>query len=280
MKTDNNLFPPCFPESWAQSYGQDNLGLWQGIYIDDIELRFRWMPPREFMMGSPEKEPERYYDEGPQHRVAFEDGFWLAETACTQQLWLLVMGDNPARFQGDNLNPVENITWEMAQKFISAVNSRSAGLNVRLPSEAEWEYACRAGTTTPFWFGEELTPDDANYNGTHPYNNGKKGEYREQTMPVKSFQPNLWGLYQMHGNVWEWCQDRWHDNYKGAPQDGSPWEEGGEENRAVCRGGSWFNYGRYLRSTCRNYDFIGLDVAYFGFRLAQDSEQLRTGTAR
>ncbi|MBM9520779.1 formylglycine-generating enzyme family protein, partial [Desulforhopalus vacuolatus] len=206
-------------------------------------------------------------------------GVWLAETVCTQQLWVLVMGDNPAKFQSDNLNPVEEIRGKMALEFISAVNSRSAGLNVRLPSETEWEYACRAWTITPFWFGEELTPDDANYDGDNPYNNGKKGEYRKETMPVKSFQPNPWGLYQMHGNVWEWCQDRWHDSYRGTPpQDGSPWEEGGDENRAVCRGGSWNSLGWRLRSACRYYGII--DYGYYGFRLARGPEQLGAGTVR
>ncbi|HBT88562.1 formylglycine-generating enzyme family protein [Desulfobacter sp.] len=274
MKRDHQLeirsvLPDIFPENWAHSYGQDHYGIWQGIYVNSIDVRFRWIPPGEFMMGSLRDEPERNDDEGPLHRVAFRKGFWLADTACTQEVWQAVTGKNPSRFKEEGPEyPVENVSWNDANAFIDRLNSLVSGLGARLPSEAEWEYACRAGTDTPFWFGRELTPDKANYDGTRPYNKGPKGEYREKTVPVKFFEQNPWGLYQMHGNVWEWCQDRWHGNYNGAPDDGSAWEDG-DTNSRVCRGGSWFYGGRGLRSAYRNYGHHGIGSDSYGLRLAR-----------
>jgi formylglycine-generating enzyme required for sulfatase activity len=120
--------------------------------------------------------------------------------------------------------------------------SKATGREYRLPSEAEWEYACRAGTTTPFHFGETITTDLANYNGNYTYGSGSKGQYRKQTTDVGSFPANAFGLHDMHGNVWEWCQDTWHENYNGAPTDGSAWvDENANQNRMILRGGSWYN---------------------------------------
>ena len=229
----------------------------------------RWIPPGEFMMGSPPNEPERFDVEGPQHQVRFAQGFWLAETACTQALWQAVMGENPSRFSDDLQNPVENVSWQLAQQFIDKLNQQAPDLALRLPSEAEWEYACRAGTTTPFWFGTELSTEQANYDGNHPYANGETGEYRKKTMPVKTFNPNPWGLYQMHGNVWEWCTDRWHESYDGAPDDGSAWTADDSEYH-VCRGGSWIFNGGCLRSAYRNRDIFS--AGNVGFRLARGPE--------
>ena len=271
MKTHHPKLPISFPESWAECFGQDEHGLWCGIYVGDIEVRFRWIPPGEFQMGSPEDEPERYADEGPQHRVGFEQGFWLAQTACTQALWQAVMDENPSRFKGDPQNPVEHVRWEQAQVFIKALNQQAPLPALRLPSEAQWEYACRAGTTTPFWFGTELTTGDANYDGNHPYADGKQGQYREKTLPVKHFRPNPWGLYQMHGNVWEWCEDRWHDSYQGASDDGQPWTAGNSAFR-VLRGGSWLDDGRYVRSAIRSRFLPDDRDSYFGFRFALGPE--------
>ncbi|MGD9826270.1 formylglycine-generating enzyme family protein [Desulfobacter sp.] len=264
-----SILPDIFPENWAHSYGQDHYGIWQGIYVNSIDVRFRWIPPGEFMMGSPGDEPERNDDEGPLHRVVFEKGFWLADTACTQEVWQAVIGKNPSRFKEEEPeHPVENVSWDDANAFIDRLNSLVSGLGARLPSEAEWEYACRAGTDTPFWFGRELTPDKANYDGTRPYNKGPKGEYREKTVPVKFYEQNPWGLYQMHGNVWEWCQDRWHDNYNGAPDDGSAWEDG-HTNYHVCRGGSWFSDGGGLRSAFRDRRLHAVLNDDRGLRLAR-----------
>ena len=278
MKKDHQLevlsvLPDIFPESWAHSYGQDRYGIWQGIFVNNIEVRFRWIPPGEFMMGSPDNEPEGYDDEGPLHRVAFEKGFWLAETACTQELWQAVTGENPSKFREEGLeHPVENVSWDDANNFIYRLNSLVSGLEARLPSEAEWEYACRAGTDTPFWFGRELTPDIANYNGNEPYNQGSKGEYRGKTVPVKFFEQNFWGLCQMHGNTWEWCLDQWHDNYNGASDNSSTWE-----GSRVCRGGSWISNGRHLRSASRGRRPRGFGDGNFGLRLARGPLGLETG---
>ena len=259
--------PEVFPQAWAESFGQDRFGLWQGIYVNDEACRFRWIPPGSFLMGSEEDEKERYEDEGPQHLVTLETGFWMADTACSQALWQAVMKENPSEFKGRDL-PVENVSFDLAGQFIDTVNQMKPGLDICLPSEAWWEYACRAGSVTPFWFGNSLSSDQANFDGNAPYAGGKRGKFRETTVPVTTFDPNPWGLYQMHGNVWEWCADHWYDTYEGAPNDGSAWLTGGDKNYVV-RGGSWYGRGRILRSAYRSHArrvFIG---DYFGFRLAR-----------
>ncbi len=263
---------------WAEGIGRDQYGLFAEIKVKGCSFLLRWIPPGEFIMGSPEDEPERLNDEGPQHRVILKTGFWLAETACTQELWQAITDNNPSHFKDEGLqHPVENISWDKANDFIKKLNHLVPGLNLRLPSEAEWEYACRAGTNTPFWFGRELTPDKTNYKGIEPYNNGVKGEYREKTVPVKSFKQNPWGLYQMHGNVWEWCQDRWHDNYNGAPDNGRAWEYG-EGNARVCRGGSWFNSGRAPRAASRDFWHHAFGGDNGGLRLARGPQEPEAGT--
>lgn len=140
------------------------------------------------------------------HRVKLTEGYWLAETACAQSLWESVTGKNPSRFKGGD-RPVENVSRDDVQGFMEAVNKQVPGLYACLPTEAEWEYAARAGTKAAFWFGESLTTEKANYNGNRPYVGGEKGESRKETVSVKRFEANLWGLYQVHGNVWEWCED-------------------------------------------------------------------------
>src|SRR5262249_46060073 len=148
--------------------------------------------------------------------------------------------------------PVEQVSWQDAVEFCDRL-SRKTGKTYRLPSEAEWEYACRAGTKTPFAFGETITPEIVNYNGKYPYGSAPKGIYRQKTTPVGSVGvANGFGLYDMHGNVWEWCQDVWHGNYKGAPTDGSAWESGGDKDIWVVRGGSWIDLGRDCRSAYRD----------------------------
>ncbi len=160
---------------------------------------------------------------------------------------------DPSRFKGDD-RPVEQVSWYDAVEFCQRL-SKQTGREARLPSEAEWEYACRAGTTTRFHFGETITGELVNCDSDSIYVSKPKGVYLRQTKPVGSFPPNGFGLYDMHGNVWEWCADPWHDNYLGAPTYGSVWTEGGDNNRSPLRGGSWFNYSDYCRSAYRGNDF-------------------------
>ena len=172
----------------------------------------------------------------------------------------------PSHFKGDN-RPVEQVNWYDSVEFCGRL-SKLTGRDYRLPSEAEWEYACRAGTTTPFYFGETITGELANYRASSTYAREAEGQYREETTPVGQFPPNQFGLYDMHGQVWEWCADTWHDNYEGAPTDGTAWLEGGKKDRSPLRGGSWFSYPDYCRSAFRNY--VGRrDIRNdrFGFRL-------------
>jgi formylglycine-generating enzyme required for sulfatase activity len=256
--TPSAAAPPAFPPPWADAWGDDVFGLWADIELAEITQRLRWIPPGQFLMGSPDTEPERVTAEelqryaflraeGPQHPVTLSEGFWLADTACTQALWQVVMSDNPSRFQDNSEQPVETVSWDAVQGFLTALSVK-AGVTAVLPTEAQWEYACRAGTTTPFWWGAELTPAQANYDGNYPYHNGQRGEYRVRTVPVKSFQPNPWGLWQMHGNVWEWCQDA-PRTYAGAAQLEPAGQTG--DYRAL-RGGSWNDRGGILRSAYRS----------------------------
>ncbi len=182
--------------------------------------------------------------------------FFLGKYPVTQKQYEAVMGNNPSYFKGPN-RPVENVSWNDTTEFFQRL-SQKTGRQYRLPSEAEWEYACRAGTTTPFYFGETITTDLANYNGNYTYGSAPKGIYREETTDVGSFPPNAFGLYDMHGNVWEWCQDVWHENYSGAPTDGSAWESGGDSSYRMLRGVSWHNHPKNCRCANRNKgDYAG-----------------------
>ncbi len=164
--------------------------------------------------------------------------------------------------------PVTGVSWDDAQAYTKWLSGKT-GNEYRLPSEAEWEYACRAGSVTPFWWGTSITTEQANYDGRgFAYSGGgRKGEFRQQTLPVQCFEPNPWGLYQVHGNVWEWCEDLWHSNYIEAPANGSAWTDG-NTNLRVLRGGSWINNPRGLRSAFRNNNFslFGHRNRFRGFR--------------
>ena len=159
-----------------------------------------------------------------------------------------------------------NVSWEDARAYAGWL-SRETGASYRLPSEAEWEYAARAGTTTPFHTGTTISTNQANY-GNLAYGSGRRGTYRERTTPVGTFAPNAFGLHDVHGNVWEWTEDCWHENYRGAPADGSPWL-GGDCGRRVSRGGSWLNNPRILRSAVRNRHITDTRLTYAGFRVAR-----------
>ena len=247
---------------WAAQSGRDSEGLYSDLIIKDSTQRFRWIRPGMFCMGSPPEEKERH-DNEIQHQVTLSQGYWLADTTCTQALWKAVMGDNPAFFKENENNPVEQVSWDDVQNFIKQLNSLIPGLAAQLPTEAQWEFACRAGTTTPFSFGETITPEQVNYDGNVPYANGKKGGCREKTIAIKSLPANPRGLYEMHGNVWEWCAD-WYDDYPATPVTDPTGSETGSSR--VLRGGSWSNLGWRTRSANRGwYAPVNRDN-YIGFR--------------
>jgi formylglycine-generating enzyme required for sulfatase activity len=271
------------------------------------------LPAGHFWMGAPEEEQDSRSNERPVHRVSVGECL-MGQTPVTQAQWRVVAQWQPGpneepwameldpdpvakledsrRFLGDQ-RPVVNVSWHEAKEFCRRLRRRT-GKHYTLPSEARWEYACRAGTTTPFHFGPTLTTELANYKGTRSYPagdgdgdgtgeaegkgaaHGAKGEYRRRTTEVASFPANAWGLQDMHGNVWEWCADHWHDNYEGAPEDGSPWlsteSPNGEERKPsgaarLLRGGSWIGFPRYCRSAYRLGDHPVARVDLVGFRV-------------
>jgi len=219
-------------------------------------------------MGSPPSEPMRSDDE-PLHEVELTQGYWLGETTCTRALWEVVMGNNPSRFQeGSDTGerPVGRVSWEDCQVFLQRINELVPGLALRLPTEAEWERACRAGTETPFSFGENIRPEQVNYEGNYPYAGGEKGEYRKRTVAVRSLPANGWGFFEMHGNVWEWCAD-WYGKYEAGPVvDPRGPKRGGYP---VLRGGSWHVAARFVRSANRSQTLPGLRSVDVGFRLGR-----------
>ncbi len=222
-------------------------------------------------MGSPENEAERSSNESPQHQVTVPS-FFMAKYQLTQAQYQAIMGVNLSAFKGDN-RPVENVSWDDAVAFCQKLIQK-IGNNYRLPSEAEWEYACRAGTKTPFYFGDNINPDLVNYNGNYPYKSAPKGKYRQQTTDVGTFPPNAFGLYNMHGNVWEWCEDDWHENYINAPTDGSAWNSRSGGDRKFIRGGSWSANAMYCRSAYRATALRADRNHFCGFRVVFSSRTL------
>ncbi|MCP2732651.1 formylglycine-generating enzyme family protein, partial [Limnofasciculus baicalensis] len=253
--------------SRAEDFIED---LGSGVILEMVSI-----PGGTFLMGSPNTEENRSDSEGPQHYVTVPP-FYMGKFTVTQAQWKAVaalpqvnqtLNPDPSRFKGNNL-PVESVSWLDVVEFCARL-SKKTGRDYRLPSEAEWEYACRAGTNTPFHFGETITPDLVNYNGNYPYRSAPKGEYRVKTTPVGSFQvANAFGLFDMHGNVWEWCSDSWHENYSGSPVDGSSWSENDNQKRQrLWRGGSWGDIGRDCRSAYRDWNEPGGRYSVIGFRL-------------
>ncbi|MEK6299545.1 MAG: SUMF1/EgtB/PvdO family nonheme iron enzyme [Acidobacteriota bacterium] len=260
--------------------------------VNGIDLALVEIPGGTFLMGNTEseadrvkKELERYgfkpkdalkYSrwEVPQHTVSVPT-FYMAKYEVTQAQWRAVthlprvnrdLVSDPSKFKGDNL-PVEQVSWEDATEFCARL-SRASGRIYRLPTEAEWEYACRGGMTTTFYFGDTATPELVNYNGGFPYGSAAKGTNRQTTTPAGGVgYPNAFGLYDMHGNVWEWCMDYWHESYSGAPTDGRSWESGGDASLRVLRGGSWYCIAGGCRSSLRLRPASGLRDDYVGFRV-------------
>lgn len=256
------------------------------------------IPPGRFLMGSPAGEEGRFDTEGPQREVRIDHAFALGKHAVTVDEFVAFQAetkhatggsayiwngqewkDKPGKgwrdpgFAQSGRHPVCCVSWHDAQAYIGWLNGKLGLIGgadaYRLPSEAEWEYACRAGTTTPFSFGATISTTQANYDGHQTYGAGQKGEYRERTTPVGSFAANAFGLHDMHGNVWEWCEDVWHENYAGAPADGSAWIAGGNQSSRVLRGGSWSRNPLLLRSAYRSGITPSVRFDVFGFRLAR-----------
>jgi formylglycine-generating enzyme required for sulfatase activity/uncharacterized protein with von Willebrand factor type A (vWA) domain len=217
----------------------------------EMELELVNLSGGEFTMGG-----ERYGDEQPKHQVRVAP-FAIGKYQVTQAQWQAVMGNNPSRFKGEDL-PVESVSWEDAVQFCERL-SQLTGVQFRLPTEAEWEYACRAGTTTEYCFG-----DDEKQLGEYAWYGNNSGN---QTHPVGQKLPNKFGLYDMHGNVWEWCQDLWHENYQDAPTDGSAWLSGGNSGLRVLRGGAWYGNSSYCRSAYRGSYGPGVRINYIGFHV-------------
>ncbi|MCL2924079.1 MAG: SUMF1/EgtB/PvdO family nonheme iron enzyme [Trichodesmium sp. MAG_R04] len=258
-----------------------------------IKLEMVYISGSTFTMGFPQDEKGSRDRERPQHDVSVPH-FFMGKYPVTQGQWKAIasqinlkveldLDPEPSRFKEPYKGkdrwqrPVESVNWYEAVEFCERL-SRLTGKKYRLPSEAEWEYACRAGTTTPFYFGETITPELVNYDGNYTYGDGPEGVYREQTTPVGQFPPNIFGLYDMHGNVWEWCADDWHNNYVGAPIDGSAWVDSSKKDstgsNSILRGGSWGSSPNVCRSAYRGNDYrrdnLGIN---FGFRVVCNSER-------
>ena len=259
---------------WSESSSRA-AGYRQTLEIDSQEYGFCWIPAGEFEMGSPRSEQKaasknakKYgvnwdFKEERQHHVKLTRGSWTLEIPTPQRLYKAIMGENPSYFKGDDL-PVENVSYDDAMKFCAELTKRlPQGLKASLPTEAQWEYACRAGTTTPYSFGSVLNGDKANCNGNYPYGAEKKGKYLGKTSPVKSYAPNAWGLYDMHGNVWEWCLDYYGDYPTGTVVDPK-----GPDSASyrVIRCGGWGAYARHCRSAARGWNSSGFRDDDLGFR--------------
>jgi formylglycine-generating enzyme required for sulfatase activity len=232
------------------------------------------VPAGGFTMGSLANEQGRFEDEGPQHSVTIGRPFAAGRFAVTFEEWDACLADGGCNgYQpkdegwGRGRRPVVNVSWNDAAQYVAWL-SKKTGKPYRLLSEAEREYVTRAGTTTPFWFGSSIVTSQASYDGSYAYGKGLKGEHRQMTFPVDSFPPNPAGLYQVHGNVWEWVEDCFHENYAGAPSDGSAWTSG-DCSRRVMRGGSWVTPPRDLRSAGRGRVASDYRVGSIGFRVAR-----------
>jgi formylglycine-generating enzyme required for sulfatase activity len=234
---------------WASAWGRDEHGPWLDLRLVGARQRLRWIPPGEFWMGSPEDEEGRFAGEGPRHEQTIGAGFWMFDTPCTQTLWEAVMRENPSNFQGP-FRPVENVSWDQCQEFLKRLNGRLEGLELKLPSEAQWEYACRAGTETPRY--RERLSEIAWY-----LDNSNR-----ETHPVALKAANAWGLFDTLGNVWEWCDDVWTDDYKAKNARVA-------SAARVVRGGSWLSLVRYVRAASRGRYGPGYRLDPLGFRCAE-----------
>ena len=254
----------------------------QAVWQNSIGMKFCWCPPGKFMMGSPKMEVDRD-DNEDQVEVTLTQGFWLGKYEVTQAEYEKVMGKNPSWFsatgsgksevadQDTSRFPVEHVSWLEAEDYLKKLTEQEraagrlpTGWEFRLPTEAQWVYACRAGTTTATAFGDSLSSKQANFDGNYPYNGAEEGPVLKRTCEVGSYPANAWGLHDLHGNVWEWCQDWYADNLPG----GTDPPATQAASYRVNRGGSWSSYGGYCRSAYRNYYAPGYRFLHIGFRVA------------
>lgn len=281
MNYDDRIFPDPFPPDCATAWGDDRFGLWFDLEIGGVTQRMRWIEPGTFWMGSDAAEQERFHakdeqwfrdfvkHESPRHLVTLTEGYWLADTACTQALWKAVVGDAPSDFKTDPELPVENVSWDdITDKFLPAMQRETSDMTAALPTEAQWEYACRAARESAYWFGDTITKEQANFDA-------------KATVPVKARPPNGWGLYQMHGNVWEWCEGSKRE-YSADPVENPP--DGQDQNSRALRGGSWNRGARLARSAARSGPPRDYRNQSFGFRFSlrsiKPSQGIHAGGAR
>jgi formylglycine-generating enzyme len=273
---------PDWPrEPWMHDTGVDAQGRWADFKLRNVVQRMRWIEPGEFWMGSTEAERKRFAekfragktasfdDEKPRHRVTLTHGYWLADTACTQALWQAVVGENPSHFVADAQLPVDSVSWDdINTHFLPELRRLLGSAGFDLPTEAQWECACRAGTDTAYSFGADLSTAQANFDGSAGSAGGVKGDHRKTTLPAKALPANGWGLHQMHGNLWEWCKDGLR-SYTAAPvrdpvgpTDGVP---------RVLRGGSWYYTAVNARASYRSDNRADVRGGDVGFRLCRVS---------
>ena len=277
--------PPAQPQPVAQP-----AGTWTEPKTGMV---FNWVPAGCFVMGSPATEPGRNLDEGPQHEVCLS-GFWIGQTEVTQGQWRSILGDNPSLIESGDSYPVDMISWYMARDYAARLG-KTSGETFRLPTEAEWEYAARAGTTTAYAFGDGISQDQASFGKRYQLpapRSSRRGSHRKAAQPkirirpnmhtnvAASFQPNGFGLYDMHGNVWEWCQDVYDAQYYARSPRLDPLNTGEGASR-ILRGGSWVTKAATLRSANRSRAWPDLRTAFYGLRLVRIKEEPRDdGPAR
>jgi formylglycine-generating enzyme required for sulfatase activity len=249
-------------------------------FTNSAGMEFVYIPPGRFLMGSPADEAGRDNDEGPQRTVTIRRAFYLGRHEVTQGQFQAVMGVNPSFFKGDTRRPVELVEWFDAATFCKKLTARDGRVH-RLPTEAEWEYACRAGTATPFAFGKTLRTARANFDGTRFNGAGEPGVFRRSPWPVGRFAPNPWGLYDMHGNVWEWCLDWYDDKHYSAQAPGFDPRGPTAGWGRVMRGGAWNRFARGCRSADRGHTWPGNKLITLGFRvLCEQAAPARTSASQ
>lgn len=276
-------YPHPFPPPWAEAWGDDRYGLWADLLVKGVTQRMRWLAPGRFVMGSPVTEPGHQSEESPQHTVTLTESQWLADTACTQAMWEVVMGSNPSYVTDDPNKPVEMVSWSDVQDFFGALQTHDvlpAGIEAVLPTEAQWEYACRAGTVSAYSFGDTISVKNVNFD--HDKNWKKRVDMHQTIVPVKSLPANCWGFYEMHGNVWEWCADSMRAYAVGnvSNPSGPSGAVGDGSFELAVRGGAWRGHFRFERSAQRSHRSRDKRLNLIGFRFAlrSKSEQRTEGS--